>query len=127
LLFILSDDSPVVVHVELETAKEAFIPSPEWDKGFRAALHQCTASLIDADLMTRWQPFETYMRKLMGKPPYSPVFETLYQALLRISQRCWSGEQQSISRIDLLNMLSETNLGDRVPSQVISDLRAMLC
>jgi len=127
LLFMLNNDSPVVVHIELETPKKSFISSPEWDKGFRAALNEYTASLIDADLMTGWQPFEAYMRNLMGKPPYSAVFEALYQALLRISRRCWSGEQQFISRINLLNMLTETNLGDRVPAQVISDLRAILC
>jgi putative phosphoesterase len=126
LLFILRDDLPVVVHVDISAPHQPWVSPLVLSEGFRAAANRHSASLIAPDLMPDWPPFEAYLRKLMGRPPHSPVFGALYQSLISISHRCWSGQQQYITRADLLNVLDEPGLADCVPAQMILDLKAIL-
>jgi hypothetical protein len=122
----LKGGSPRVVHVDVHAPDQTFVPQIDWNAGFRATAAQFCTSLIDPAFKDQWQPLEVYLRKLMGKPPYPPVFEALYGLLLRISHRCWAGKQEFISRDDLLAMFNELRGDDRLPEQVISDLVSLL-
>lgn len=122
LLFILKDQLPVAVHVDVSAPHQPWVSPLVLSEGFRAAANRHAASLIAPDFLVGWKPFEAYLRNLMGRPPYSPAFEALYQRLISISHRCWSGQQQFITRADLLNVLNEPGLAERVPARIISDL-----
>jgi putative phosphoesterase len=126
LLFILKDEQLRVIHIDLSSPQEPFVPRIEWNLGYSAAIKQLFVSLIDPELAPNWQPIEIYLRNFQANPVNSIQSEILLEKLLRISRRCWDGLQQYITRENLIAMLDEVSLDDSVSCEVISDLRELL-
>ena len=97
LLFIRDDGVPTVVHIDLAAPERPFVPQIDWKAGFAAAHSQFTESLMTPDLEVIWK--ELYR---VGQPLDEEVRAKLRAGMLRILERCWSGEQERISRADML-------------------------
>jgi putative phosphoesterase len=93
LLFIRDDGTPFVTHVDLAVPDRAYIPHIDWEAGFRAALDQYSATIVAPDLADA-------VARLTQQRFAAP--EALKAAVLRVSHRCWAGEQPAITRADLL-------------------------
>lgn len=126
LLFILKNGQSRAVHVELSDPPKAFVPTIDWDQGFSAAINRFSVSLIDPALAADWPAIEIFLRNFQATPSNSVPFNILYEGLLRISRRCWTGEQQYISRVDLVQMVDQASQDSRVSQQIITDLKALL-
>jgi uncharacterized protein len=117
LLFIRDDGVPAVVHIDLAAPVRAFIPQIDWQAGFAAAHSQCTESLMTPDLEAVWKELDR-----IGRSLDEDVRVKLRARLRRILERCWSGEQQLISRADLL---AEGRAAE-LPADVQARIEAML-
>jgi uncharacterized protein len=126
LLYILFDQPPVVVHVDLKSPKQPFLPDIDWNAGFRAALDRFSGTLIHPDLMESWVPFEAKVRKLLHTPDTKIAFDILLVPLLKVAHRCWADEQEYITRVDIVAILDEAGKDPAMPSQFIADLREIL-
>ena len=126
LMFILADQMPVVVHVDLSAPHQPFTATVDWDAGFRAALNQYSRSILDPGLKAIWQPYEARFLKLLNAPADRPAFKALYAAFLQIAHPCWRDEKRLIHRADVLKSLDEAALSPDVPPNLISELRALL-
>jgi putative phosphoesterase len=93
LLFIRDDGTPFVTHVDLAAPDRAYTPHIDWEAGFKAAMDQYSATIVAPDLVNA-------VARLTQQRFAAP--EALRAAVLRISHRCWAGEQPAITRADLL-------------------------
>ncbi|MHB8627050.1 MAG: metallophosphoesterase family protein [Aggregatilineales bacterium] len=126
LLFILTDHTPVVVHFDLNASHRPYTADVHWDAGFRTALNQYSASILDPALKAIWPSYEARVLKLLNDPADKPVFDALYAALLTIARPCWIDDQRYINRADLLTALDEAASGANVPQSRINELRSLL-
>jgi len=126
ILFILKDGRSQVVHIELSNPMEIFVPIIDWDGGFKTTMRRLSVSLIGSDLMTAWPSIETHLRNFQANPSNASSFKALFERLLIIARRCWAGEQQYITRADLIKMLDDASQDNRTPPQFIADLKALL-
>lgn len=97
LLFLRDDGAPFVVHIDLAAPDRPFAPRVAWDAGFRAAHDQYSASLLAPDLAAGWPRLSALYATLPGEDQGA-----LRAATLRVAHRCWSGEQATIARADIL-------------------------
>ena len=126
ILFILKDGQSQVVHVDLSNPKETFMPIVDWDGGFKATVSRLSVSLIDPELRPVWPPIETYLRNFQADPANAVSYTLIFERLLRITRRCWTGRQPYITRADLIAMVNEAELSGLVSQQVILDLKKLL-
>lgn len=114
LLFVCGDGPPWVIHVDLANPKQPFTPRIDWPAGFRVALDQFSASILDPALEAQWE-------RLL---PFAEEAPDLARAVLRrTAYPCWSGEQELINVEDLARALrAEPN----VPASQRAKLEAAL-
>jgi putative phosphoesterase len=117
LLFIRDDGVPMVVHVDLAALERPFVPQIDWQAGFAAAHSQFTESLLTPDLEVIWKELLQ-----VGQSLDEDVRVKLRARMRRMLERCWSGEQNSISRADLL---AEGRAAE-LPADVRARMEAML-
>jgi len=117
LLFIRDDGVPTVVHVDLAAPDRPFAPQIDWQAGFAAAHSQYTESLMTPDLEAVWKELNH-----VGQSLDQEMRARLRAAMLRILERCWSGEQQLISRADILDAGRAVEL----PADVRARVEALL-
>jgi len=117
LLFIRDDGMPTVVHIDLAAPARAFVPQIDWEAGFAAAHSQFTESLMTPDLEVIWKEL-----RHVGQSLDEEVRAQLRFEIRRILVRCWSGEQQLISRADLLAVARAAAF----PADVRARIEAML-
>jgi putative phosphoesterase len=117
LLFIRDDGVPTVVHVDLAAPERPFVPQIDWQAGFAAAHSQCTESLMTPDLEIIWKELHQ-----VGQSLDEDVRAKLRARMRRVQERCWSGEQQLISRADILAEARAVEL----PTDVQARIEAML-
>lgn len=115
LLFIRDDGHPFVVHVDLATPADTYHPGINWDAGFVANSVEYSTSILGPELKAT---VDLLLHQLY---PLAP--ELLRAAFLRLSHRCWSGQQKHISRTDLL---AEIHHNTNVPLQVKVKAEALL-
>jgi uncharacterized protein len=126
LLFILDNQAPQVVHVDLQSPHQPFAAAVDWQAGFQAALQKYNASIIAPEFRAGWQPFEDEVRLLLDNPAQRLAFEAIYGALLRIARQCWADPTRFIRQEDVLATLDELATDERVPDELLSTLRAAL-
>jgi putative phosphoesterase len=126
LLYLLDDRSPLAVHLDLAEPTHPFMPRVDWAAGFRTALDQYNATLIDPELASGWAQVEAAARTWMEDPARAASFEVLYAALLHVAHRCWAGEQEHITRSDVLDMLDGLGADGRLAAADIEALRSSL-
>lgn len=126
LLYLLRESAPLVIHVDLAHPAQVFHPVIDWGTGFRAALDQYSASLIDPEFSSDWSGIEAVARAWMEDSARAASFEIMYAELLRLAHRCWAGEQQYITRSDVLCMLEQLAADARMAPADIAALRAPL-
>ena len=117
LLFIRDDGVPTVVHIDLATPERPFVPQIDWKVGFAAAHSQFTESLMTPDLEVIWKGLNR-----VGQSLDEDMRSKLWAGLRQILERCWSGEQERISRADLLAAAPAAVL----PAEVRARIEAML-
>jgi uncharacterized protein len=117
LLFIRDDGVPSVVHIDLAAPERPFIPQIDIQAGFAAAHGQFTESLMTHDLEVIWKELH-----YVGQSLDEEVRARLRAGMRRILMRCWSGEQQLISRSDILAEARAAEL----PADVRARIEAML-
>ena len=126
LLFIRKDNPPVAVHVDLAEAQRPYAPVIAWDAGFRAALEQYNASILDPALEAVWSPYAERVLELLNDPEDKLAFDALYAALLRVARPCWAETGRYVGRGDLRLALDEAALDTNVPEALTVELRALL-
>jgi uncharacterized protein len=97
LLFLRDDGVPRVVHIDLAAPQRPFVSQIDWRVGFAAAHSQVTESLMTPDLEVIWNKLHH-----VGQSFDQEMRAKLRAGMRRILERCWSGEQQLISRADIL-------------------------
>jgi len=117
LLFVRDDGVPAVVHIDLAAPARPFVPQIDWPAGFAAAHAQVTESLMTPDLEVIWKELDR-----VGRSLDEDVREKLRAGMRRILERCWSDEQQWISRADVLAEAHAVEL----PPDVRARVEAML-
>ncbi len=118
LLFVTRDGAAQVTHVDITSPTERYIPSINWQAGFRAALEQVSESILAPDLTSFGRQLPSRMRGL------SPAARAAGRGvLLRLGQRCWNGEQEVLRRKDLLE---EFRTAPDVPPEVREQLIGIL-
>jgi putative phosphoesterase len=113
LLFIRDDGVPTVVHIDLAAPERPFVPQIDWQAGFAAAHSQFTESLMTHDLEVIWKELHH-----VGQSLDEEVRAQLRAGMRRILERCWSGEQQLISRADILAEAREAELPADVRARI---------
>ncbi len=117
LLFICDDGVPTVVHVDLAAPECPFVPQIDWQAGFAATHSQFTESLMTPDLELIWKELHQ-----VGQSLDEHMRAKLRAGMLRILERCWLGEQQLISRTDILAEARAAVL----PAEVRARIEALL-
>jgi putative phosphoesterase len=117
LLFIRDDGWPTAVHIDLAQPDRSFVPQIDWQAGFAAAHSQCTESLMMPDLEVVWKDLHW-----VGQSFDEQMRARLRAGMLRILERCWSGEQQLISRADILAEARAAEL----PTDLLARIEALL-
>jgi uncharacterized protein len=117
LLFMRDDGVPAVVHLELAETAHPFIPQIDWQAGFAAAHGRVTESLMTPDLVAVWKELDR-----IGRSLDESVRAKLRAGMRRILERCWSDEQQQISRADVLAEAQAAEL----PADTWARIEAML-
>jgi putative phosphoesterase len=117
LLFIRDDGVPAVAHIDLAAPDRPFVPQIDWQAGFAAAHRHVTESLMTPDLEAIWNELDR-----VGRSLDRDVRAMLRAGMRRILERCWSGEQQFISRADVLAEARAAEL----PADLRARVEAML-
>lgn len=114
LLFLNDDGRAGTSHVDLAHPERVYETDVAWEAGFRAANARYEAPLLAPDLV----PYLEQLRRDNFNAPLA-----VRAAILRISHRCWAGEQPFISADDILNEVE----GDAaVPEEDKARVRALL-
>jgi len=117
LLFIRDDSVPMIVHIDLAAPERLFVPQIDWQAGFAAAHSQFTESLMTPDLEIIWKDLH-YVGQLLDED----VRAKLRAGMRRILERCWSGEQKLISRVDIRGQVRAAEL----PADLLARIESML-
>ena len=118
LMFLRHDERAAVVHIDLAATDRVFEPRIDYDAGFEAAHSQFSQSILAPDLAAIWKKLERYGQAL------GPDERAMLRAgARRIQERCWSGEQASITGADLL---SEVRAMPDLPVEIRTQIEAML-
>lgn len=114
LLFLTGDGRAAVSHVDLANPECVYAAEVAWEDGFRAANARYEAPLLSPDLV----PYLEQLRRDNFSAPFA-----VRAAILRISRRCWAGEQQFITAGDIL---SEVKEDASVPEEDKARVRALV-
>lgn len=114
LLFLTGDGRADVSHVDLAQPERVYEAKVVWSAGFRAANARYEAPLLTPDLAP-------YLEQLRRDNYSAPL--AVRRAILRISHRCWAGEQQHIEAADILK---EIEGDDAVPEEDRARVRAVV-
>jgi uncharacterized protein len=114
LLFVRDDKRPFVTHVDLARPDQPFIHSIDWDAGFTAVMQPFSRSILAPDL----RPLLGMVRKKYAIQP-----DLIRQLLLPLAHRCWSGEQNHITRTDVLVHLEQS---DNLSPDLKAEIRTLL-
>lgn len=113
-LFLTDDGRAAVSHVDLAEPENVYEADVTWAAGFQAA----NARYEEPILSPRLAPYLEQLRRDNFSAPFA-----VRSAILRISQRCWEGEQQYITADDILNEVE----GDAaVPEEDKARIRALV-
>jgi uncharacterized protein len=89
LLCLAHDGRVAVVHVNLTPPPQPFVPQIDWQGGFKAALGQFSASILEPEMEIVIQRLRTNL---------SPsARQAIIGIVLPWAQRCWRGEQERIT------------------------------
>jgi uncharacterized protein len=101
LLYLRDDGEPFTVHVDLAQPDRRCVFEIDWAAGFRAAFEDRTQrSILAPDVR------DAYARQLPIIRAADPAsFDALRDAFLASAHRCWSGEQDVLTRDDLLAVI----------------------
>ena len=94
LLFIIDDGTAEVVHIDLSQPDRYHEPQINWEAGFQHAASRYSASILAPDLAERIEGIK--MARFSRR-------DSIKNAVLRLSRRCWSGRQRCFSRQELLD------------------------
>ena len=111
LLFLAHDGRTAVVHVNLTPPPQPFTPQIDWQGGFKAALGQFSASILEPEL-------EAVIPKL--RTNLSPsARQAIISLVLPWAQRCWRGEQDLITLAQFRQgLLTDGTLDQAVKDEV---------
>jgi uncharacterized protein len=123
-LYLFESRPPEVEFIDLANPDVQYTPQIDFSAGFKAALDQFSGTLIDPDFQPIWSPMETLIRSLYMTQ--RNAFNAIHEPILSVSRRCWSGEQNTITREDMIAVLRGLNKDRRVPVDVLSQLHAMV-
>lgn len=111
LLYLAHDGRVAVVHVNLTPPPQPFIPRIDWQGGFKAALGQFSASILDPDL-------EAVIPRLR-QDLSAAARQAIIPLVLPWAQRCWRGEQERITLAQFRQgLLTEATLDQVVKDEV---------
>lgn len=99
-LYLLKDQPPAVVHIDLAMPDRPFVPVYDWEAGFIAARDKYgyQVSILDADLQARWSQIEPRLMQIVLNAEYALHSQAIVEAFKRLAHRCWSGERETITR-----------------------------
>lgn len=113
-LFLTDDGRAAVSHVDLAEPEHVYEADVTWAAGFRAANARYEEPILAPNLA----PYLEQLRRDNFSAPLA-----VRSAILRISHRCWEGEQQHITADDILNEVE----GDAaVPEEDKARVRALM-
>lgn len=113
-LFVTNDGRAAVSHVDLAHPDSVYEAEVTWAAGFKAANARYEAPILAPNLA----PYLEQLRRDNFSAPFA-----VRAAILRISRRCWAGEQRFITADDILNEVE----GDAtVPEEDKSRVRALV-
>jgi putative phosphoesterase len=124
LLYILDGAPPVVSHIDLAAVGKRFVPEIDWEAGFKAALRQYSASILTGDLQVVWPEIDRLWHEWFDSAHTRPHAEAMYLAIVAIAHRCWSGEQEVITRDEALTAVRAIHLPQHMEAQVERALAA---
>jgi hypothetical protein len=104
LMFILRHAPPLVVHVDLAAPDRVFVPEYDLDAGFAAARdkYNYQVSILAPELRARWSAIEPALMQVMFGDASAPHGRDIFRAYLSVAHRCWSGQQEFVTRDDLV-------------------------
>jgi putative phosphoesterase len=110
LLFVCDDGTSAVSHVDLAAPNVIYKPPVDLSLGFNAISQEFSASILAPELAAR--------QSQLMQQFYTLGAEVTLPPLLRVAQRCWAGEQPSITLADLLaEARNDPDLGPRRKAQ----------
>ena len=120
LLYLRDDGVPFTVHVDLDHPDQPFAPWSDWAAGFKAARDTFEASILAPDVAADYFRLRDLVTTL------DPTVLTAVRAAVRtVAHRCWAGEQEAITRADLLASLEQAaGVPDEVRDQALALLKA---
>jgi putative phosphoesterase len=100
LLYLRDDGHPCTVHVDLAQPDRPCHVQIDWAAGFRAAQAQFEESILAPDLRADYAPLRRISRAFDAT-----TTAAIRAAVREVALRCWAGEQETITRADLLDAL----------------------
>jgi uncharacterized protein len=97
LLFVRDDGATAVRHVDLSAPNQVYRPEVDWQASFSSAHDRLTAPILTPELA----PLAEALRSGRFAEP-GAVREQYY----RLAHRCWAGEQEHITREDVLEEIA---------------------
>lgn len=125
LLFLCDDRTPVAVHVDVNAPDRPLVPEVDWNAGFRAALKHYEESILAPELVAVWPRAVQEFLGWLDDPACAPLVEGVREATLRVARRCWSGEQQFITRAELLLELATLRSDPIIPAPALEQFVAI--
>jgi hypothetical protein len=115
LLCLWDDEAPFVHHIDLDAPDRPFALPIDYTRPFTETLTRCSPSILAPDLAACW----AQVRTLQEMAP-----EAFHTSILRIANRCWAGQQTSITSEDLWGELQQT---ENLPEPAHAALATLLC
>jgi hypothetical protein len=113
ILTVARDGRVFVDHVDLAQPDRLF-DADLGGQGYKATLERFSTSIISSDLITEWSNIYRISR---GAP------ELFEEAMLNAAHRVWAGQQEIITRRDLLNALYDI---DGLPDNLLAEFTVVL-
>ena len=114
LLFLTTDGRAAASHIDLAHPEAIYEADVTWPDGFRAANACYEAPILAPKLV----PYLEQLRRDNFSAPFA-----VRSAILRISRRCWAGEQPFITADDIVNELEGD---DAVPEEDKAYVRSLV-
>jgi hypothetical protein len=125
-LYLLKNQPPVVVHIDLAAPDRPFAPEYDWDAGFIAARDKYgyQVSILDPNLQTRWSAIEPRLMQIIFGAESAPFGQVIVEAFKRLAHRCWSGERETITRHEVIAAFAAlTELPEPLRAEIVGLLR----
>lgn len=97
LLFVYVDGTTAVRHVDLTTPRQIYTPQVDWQASFSSAHDRLASPILAPELA----PLAEALRNSAFAEP-AAIREQYY----RLAHRCWAGEQEQITRDDVLQEIA---------------------